>query len=205
MKALIRGVSANTSHSITEETFLRCQAFADASVGSNAPKYAKRNQFNVEKISQDIRTGKLGEEIVYQALVSQFPKLSKPDHAIYTGKQKSWAPDLSDPESGIVIGVKTQEIKSETKYGRSWVFQYRAGKAYDVDKGIFGDKDDKHYVAFVSINSEKRIGELRGIVRVSWLHEKNLFKPMKLQHLQSNKMAVYYSDLATYGKQLWQL
>lgn len=205
MKVQIHGSQANTCHALTEDVFLRCNAFAEASVGSNADRYARRNQSNIEKITQDIRTGKLGEELVYQALVKQFPKLTKPDHAIYTGKQKSWAPDLTDPDSGIVIGVKTQEIKSELAYGRSWVFQHRAGKNYDNDKGIFGDQDDKHYVAFVSINSPKRIGELRGIVKVSWLHEKELFKPMKLQHLQSNKVAVYYDDLAKFGKKLWQL
>lgn len=205
MKVIIHGSKTDTCHTLTEDTFLRCNAFAEASVGSNAAQYARRNQFNIVKITQDICTGKLGEELVYQALVKQFPNLTKPDHAIYEGRKKSWAPDLSDPDSGVVVGVKTQEIKSELAYGRSWVFQHRVGKSYDSDKGIFGEKDDKHYVAFVSINTPKRIGELRGIVKVSWLHEKDLFKPMKLQHLQNNKMAVYYEDLAKHGKKLWQL
>jgi len=205
MQVIINGIQSDTGQSITEETFNRCNTFAEESVDSNADRYARRNQFNIEKIKLDIRTGKLGEELVYNILVKQFPNLTKPDHTIYSKKDKSWAPDLSDPGSGIVIGVKSQEIKSELAYGRSWVFQYRAGKNYDSDKGIFGEKDDKHYVAFVSINSTKRIGELRGVVKVNWLHENKLFKPMKLQHLQNNKMAVYYEDLAKYGKALFQL
>ena len=205
MKVFIHGVQSDTSSTITEDTFNKCAAFAEASVGSNADRYARRNQSNIEKITQDIRTGKLGEELVYEVLSKQFPNLTKPDHAIYEKKNKSWAPDLTDPDTGKVIAVKTQELKSETAYGRSWVFQHRVGKNYDSDKGIFGEKNDNHYVAFVSVNSVKRVGDIRGIVKVSWLHEKELFKPMKLQHLQNNKKAVYYSDLAPFGKELWQL
>lgn len=188
---------------ITDEVFDKCAQFAKDSVTSSADKYARRNQFNVSKIMDDIRNGKLAEEAVYQKVVEIYPNISKPDFNIYEKKSKSWDPDLTDATVPVRIAVKSQDIQADLMYGRSWVFQYGNGK-FDCDTGIFGKKDDHHFVCFVSLNVPKRIGELRGLVKVSWLHEKDLFKPMKLKNL-SSKVAVYYEDLEKLSDQLWQL
>lgn len=190
---------------LTEEMIEKCSEFAKNSVGSSADKYARRNQFNIDKIMYDIKVGKLGEEGVYQKISQLYPDLSKPDYKIYDKKDKSWDSDLSDPIKHIKVGVKTQDIKSEVSYGRSWVFQYRAGKNYDSDTGIFKNSDTNNFVCFVSVNLPKRVGEIRGIVKVQWLHEQNLFKPMKLKNLQNNKVAVYYEDLEKQPSKLFQL
>jgi len=92
---------------ITEDLNNKCVTFAKASVNSSADKYARRQQYDVEKIVKDIRNGKLGEEGVYELLSADYPNLSKPDHNIYDKKDKSWAPDLKDP-SGIRVAVKSQ-------------------------------------------------------------------------------------------------
>lgn len=189
---------------ITEDLNNKCIAFAKASVNSSADKYARRNQYDVEKIVKDIRNGKLGEEGVYEILFEQYPNLSKPDHNIYDKANKSWAPDLKDP-SGIVVAVKSQDIESALNFGESWVFQFNEGKNYDCDTGIFKEKNDNHYVAFVALNVSKRFGTIKAIVKVQWLHDKKLFKEMKKQSLRGNKVAVYFEDLQKYENELWQL
>ena len=190
---------------ITLDNLLKCTAFAKSSVNTSSDKYASRNQFDIDKIMRDIRTGKIGEEGAYEKISSIYPELSKPDYQIYSKKDKSWSPDLIDSESGLHLAVKSQGIESALAFEDSWVFQYNDGKNYDCDKGVFKEVNDKHYVAFTSINVPKRIGEIRAIVKIQWLHDKKLFKEMKKQSLRGNKVAVYMDDLEQYGDQLWQL
>jgi len=193
------------SFAISEEMLQKCTKFAQDSVGSSADKYARRNQMNVAKIMDDIRNGKLAEEAVYQKLAEAYPKISAPDYNIYDKKNKNWDPDLKETEVPLRVAVKSQEIKSEIAFGRSWVFQFGNGGKFDCDTGIFGKGDDSHYVCFVSLNVPRRCGELRALVKVQWLHDKKLFKAMKKQILQGNKVAVYYEDLEKLPEELWQI
>ena len=188
---------------ITDYIYQKCQKFAEESVGSSVDKYARRNQFDVEKIIKDIRNGKIGEEGTHSSLLSKFPNLSTPDHQIYDKKNKSWDPDLKDA-SGIKIAVKSQDIDSAIAYGDSWVFQIGNGK-YDCDVSVFKENDANHYVAFNSLNVPKRYGTIRAIVKIQWLHDNKLFKEMKIPQLRNNKIAVYLSDLEKYSDQLWQI
>jgi hypothetical protein len=190
---------------ISPEIYEKCVQFAKASVHSSADKYARRNQFDVEKIVKDIRNGKIAEEITRAACLAKLPNLSEPDYNIYDKKNKSWDPDLKDSDSGIRIAVKSQDIQSAIHFGDSWVFQYNNGKNYDCDKEIFKLYNDKNYVSFVSLNIPKRYGIIKAIVKVNWLHDKKLFKEMKKQNLQSNKVAVYLEDLEKFSNDLFQL
>lgn len=191
---------------ISPDIYDKCIQFAKASVNTSADKYARRNQFDVEKIVKDIRNGKIAEELTHEACMKAFPQLSKPDYNIYDKKNKSWDPDLKDELTGVRIAVKSQDIDSDINFGRSWVFQFGNGGKYDCDSGIFGKGDNSnHYVSFVSLNTPKRRGVIRAIVKVSWLHDNKLFKEMKKQSLRGNKLAVYYDDLEVFKDQLWQL
>lgn len=184
--------------------YQKCEQFAQDSASTSADKYARRNQFNLEKIKKDIRNGKIGEQGTYSVISQQYPNLSLPDYNIYSKQDKSWSPDLNDP-SGIRIAVKSQDIDSAINYGESWVFQFNNGANYDCDTGVFKEKDDNHYVAFNALNVPKRFGTIRAIVKISWLHEKELFKEMKVHQLRGNKVAVYLDDLIKYEKELFQL
>lgn len=190
---------------ISPDIYTKCTSFAKSSVSSSSDKYARRNQFDVEKIIKDIRNGKLGEEGVHALLLEKFPQLTAPDHNIYDKINKSWDPDLKDEESNIRVAVKSQDFESASSFGESWVFQYRAGAKYDCDTGIFGTVDSTHYVAFVALNVPKRIGEIKAIVKVKWLHDNNLFKEMKKASLKGNKLAVYFEDLENFSDELFQL
>lgn len=190
---------------ISEDTLNKCLAFAKSSVDTSLDKYARRNQFDGEKIIKDIRNGKVGEEMVYQKISSLYPELSKPDYQIYNKKDKSWDPDLKDIQSNLRLAVKSQDIESAINFGESWVFQFGNGGKYDCDTGVFKTTDTNHYVAFVSLNVPKRQGIIKALVKVQWLHDKKLFKEMKKQSLRGNKVAVYYEDLEKYQEELFQL
>jgi len=190
---------------ITPEVFEKCTTFAKKSVSTSSDKYARRNQFDVEKIVKDIRNGKIGEEGVHSLLLNKFPKLLPPDHNIYDKNNKSWEPDLKDEASDIRIAVKSQDIESAIHFGESWVFQFGNGGKYDCDTGVFKSVDDNHYVAFVALNVPKRKGEIKAIVKVQWLHDNKLFKAMQKQNLRGNKVAVYFENLQKHEKDLWQI
>ena len=136
---------------ITNDIFEKCTEFANNSVSSSVDKYSKRNQSSVSKIIEDIRNGKIAEELVWFELSKAYPDLSKPDHIIYDKKNKSWEADLKSENAKIKFAVKSQDIKSEIAYGKSWVFQYREGAKYDCDVEIFGDSNSAYekYVCFV--------------------------------------------------------
>jgi hypothetical protein len=188
---------------ITPELLAKCLQFGKNSVGTSKDKYASRNQNNIEKIIKDIQRGKVAEQCVYDKLVLNYSNLSKPDFNIYEKKDKNWDPDLKDNDSLLKFAVKSQNKKSASMYGESYVFQI-GNRKYDCDTSIFGEIDLNHYVCFVSIDFDKNIGEIRGIVKVQWLHDNKLFKPMQLAYLKS-KVAVYYSDLEQYKNQLFQI
>lgn len=196
----------NTNFVISKDIYDKCSQFAKESVSTSSDKYARRNQFDVEKIARDIRNGKIGEEIVYQQVSSVISGLTPPDYNIYDKKNKSWDPDLKDQNSNLRLGVKSQDLESEQSFSRSWAFQFGNGGKYDCDTGIFGKNlEDSHYISFVSLNVPKKTGVIRAIVKVKWLHDKKLFKEMQKQSLRGNKVAVYYEDLEQYIDQLWQL
>jgi len=178
--------------------------FAEKSVMTSADKYAKRNQSNIDRIKAQIKEGKIGEMISYQHLSQFLPEISKPDLSIFDKSKKNWDPDLKDP-SGLRIAVKSQDIVSAINYGESWVFQFGNNGNYDCDVGVFKENDDNHYVTFNSLNVPKRIGTVKALVKIKWLHEKKLFKEMKVHQLRGNKVAVYFDDLQNYENELFQL
>ena len=197
---------------ISEETLSKCKKFGLDSVNSSIDKYADRHGFDlndssaveraINKFSKDICIGKIGEEIVYQKYIKSIPDLKSPDYNIYSVKNKSWSPDLK--ANNLSIAVKSQDIQSKIDNEESWVFQI-GSKGKDSDKEIFNSDNDNSYVALVSLNIPKRLAEIKAVVKLSWIHSNKLFEPMRIERLQSNKVAVYYEKLEKYSDQLWQL
>lgn len=190
----------NAIINIKKQWIEKAAEFAEKSIGTNIGIYAKRNQFNPEKGKADNRNGKIGEIVAHSFLLPKFPDITTPDFEVYAAKNKSWAKDLSSTKANKVFGVKSQTIESAKKYGESWVFQ-------NEDAGVHGktDKsDDGNFILFVLLDLTEKLGYVRAAVKVKWIHENGLFKPMKLAHLTSKK-AVYYDDLKKHKGQLWQI
>ena len=173
--------------------------FACDCAATNKDKYARRGQINISNIVDQIRTGKIVEEMTYQKLKNYLPNLSEPDWNIYDRKNKNWDADLSDQTTNPItkIGVKSQRANVGESVGVSWVFEFRAGKNYDVDTGVFGKeaKQPGHYIAFSSIDFPKKSGQIHAILAVSTLHELQLFEQVQIERLRDNKVAVYLKTI----------
>lgn len=203
----------NSKFILTPEILCKCEKFARDSAPSNMSALSRRGQSNPEAIIRQIKTGKSGEVCVHEVVSKDYPDLSLPDFNVYEKKDKSWSPDLQDLATGFRLGVKSQEMESALQYYESWVFQFNDGKKFDCDTEVFGNElDPNHYVTFVLVNTPKKVAQIRAIVKVQWLHNKELFQPMALQKFKStnNKLAVYYdhpeyNSLIKYPDELWQL
>lgn len=167
---------------ISSQDYQTCVKFSE---DVDTQFYETRKQLNDEKRKKDSLIGKLGEIGTFKALKDKLPNLTEPDFLIYKASEKSWDFDLK--ADGVNIHVKTQDVEQGKKYGESWVFQKQ-------DKHIFKEYSEFDYVAFVSIDLKTRECFIRSILPVSLLHEKSLFKQMKLFHL-SSKCAIYYDDI----------
>ena len=185
--------------SFDKELVLRAYDFGRQHADSSKDAYARRGQRNLNNIIEQSQTSKIVEEMNHTQLLPYFPQLSKPDWNIYLAKDKNWDPDLTDKTTDPItkIGIKSQRSEIGKTYGVSWVFEFRAGRNYDTDKGVFGEEAKKpgHYICFNSIDVLGKTGKLHAIVAVSTLHQLNLFEAMKKQNLQGNKLAVYLESL----------
>ena len=153
------------------------EAFAAECVGTNK-YYASRGQSNVEKITADITTGKLGEWAAYELLLSKFPDATKPDLEISRGGKKSHSADLV--AGGHSFSVKTQSLESVKKYGMSWL----------MEKNSL-DKFTGHYV-ILCMEIEKNCILIQNVVQFSDMLACQA-EP-RLKHLKS-KCAFYYNDM----------
>ena len=79
---------------ITEYQDKQSDLFSKYSVFSSLSEYEKRNQFNKEKIINDIYNGKKAEFLVYNYLIYKQKKLTSPDLNIYEKYKKSYDADL---------------------------------------------------------------------------------------------------------------
>lgn len=177
-------------YNFTEEEINKCKEFAEK---IDTSFYAKRNQFNNEKRKKDQLVGKLGEIISYNYLKPKINNLSYPDFNIYDKKDKSWDFDMKGDNYNI--HVKSQEVSQGIRYGESWIFQ-KGSKNKGYDKEIFDKISPNQYICFCSIDLNKNCGEIKSVVNLNFLHDKNLFKEPKLAKLaELNKVAVYCLDL----------
>lgn len=171
-----------------------CQIFANKMAKKGFSEHRKRRQFNLEKSKNDFLLGVVGEYITYNSLKNTTFNLSLPDTKIYDAYNKSWDPDLKS--SQYEFAVKTYNINSSFST-ISWTFQWsnRNGKG-GKDKWVFKDKiPDSNFVSMVVCDLDKMNGRIASLIRLSLLHQKNMFKYPILHRLKEIKRCVYWNDL----------
>ena len=114
-----------------------CHWFSKYSVFSSLSEYEKRNQFNEDKIINDIYNGKKAEFLVYNFLISKQKKLASPDLNIYERYNKSYDADLH--LKNVNIHVKSHKVNGN--FPVSWVFQKKDPLLLEVK--------NNNYLAFV--------------------------------------------------------
>ena len=104
---------------IPSEAVNRATTFADSVTAT--VNYRDSHQTAIQKIRDDHFVSKLGEEAVRFVFEQRGCKIEGPDYTIYSGKQKSWAADLTI--NALDVAVKTQRRSAAKRYGLSWTFQ----------------------------------------------------------------------------------
>jgi hypothetical protein len=170
---------------VGSDILIICEAFADAVLRSNEDEYAKRKQFNVQKIKNDIVIGKLAEWGVYMIYLQRGRLLrSCPDMSLYSKEQKSFDPDLN---WGLFnLHIKAQTAESALRYGDSWIFQskdplFGFSNEYDIVVGCRVSIDNFERGALVEIKLEKSFKNI-------------VFGETKLSKFSGNKKAIYLKD-----------
>ena len=187
---------------VKKKYFDICKKFAEESYPTHKHHYAKRNQFNKEKIIEQITIGKLSEFAVYQVLSEKYPDITPPDVNVYERNKKSFDFDMKAKD--INLHIKGQLGDSAKQYGQSWIFQWSGDGKGHCDKEIFYPVTQNQYVSFVLMN--KNVADVQAIVSLDFLHKNDLFKLPKLEYLHNTKRAVYWADLEKFSKEeLWQL
>jgi hypothetical protein len=161
---------------ITDYQEKQCDLFSKFSVFSSLEEYKKRNQFDKEKIINDIYNGKVAEFMVYNFLILKQKKVNSPDLNIYENYNKSYDADLS--LQGANIHIKSHNVNSN--FPVSWVFQKK-------DSLITKIKDDD-FLALVVMNKEINYMYLKKISEV-------IFKEPVKESLKETKLCIYENDL----------
>lgn len=161
-----------------------CECFADRVITTNLDCYKKRNQFNYEKIKQDIFVGKLAEwGVFFTYLKRRRYNINPPDMQIYSRQKKSFDPDL---RWGLYnLHIKSQTCESADRYGDSWIFQakdplFEFSNEYDIIVGCRVSISDQQS-CLVEILLEKPFSNL-------------IFGDTKLSKFSGNKKALYLKD-----------
>lgn len=174
----------------TPEQIKECEDFSNA---VDTSFYATRNQKNNEKRVFDSKIGKLGEIATFEFLNDKVKNLTRPDFKIYKPSEKSWDFDLKS--DGMNIHVKSQAKIQSQKFGESWIFQ-KGDKKRGYDKEIFDKLSENQFISFVIVDPINKQAEIKAIVSLDLLHDKDLFALPVIPYLRNmNKVAVYFKDL----------
>lgn len=161
---------------ITEYQEKQCDLFSKYSVFSSLSEYEKRNQFNKDKIINDIYNGKKAEFLVYNFLISKQKKIISPDLNIYEKYNKSYNADLYS--ENVNIHVKSHMVNNN--FPISWVFQKKDPLLLEIK--------EQNFLALVVMNKDINYMYLKKITDV------NFKEPIK-ESLRKTKLCIYESDL----------
>lgn len=172
------GMNRISLYPISSYQMNSCVEFAVSSVESSKDHYASRNQFDVDKIKNDIYLGKVAEYAVYNHYYQNFGKISKPDVKVYRGKDKSYDADLKTKKS--LVHVKSYFSKSS--YPPSWVFQ-------KSDPLVHSPKENDVIILCIVDETGKGKGYVGDATTLQ-----EYYKPLRKASLDS-KTAIYLNDL----------
>ena len=161
---------------ITDYQNKQCDLFSKYSALSSFPEYKKRNQYNKDKIINDIYIGKSAEFLVYNFLISKQKQLAPPDLTIYKKHKKSYDADLRLKD--VNIHVKSHKVNGN--FPISWVFQ--------KNDPLLLQRKDNDYLALVVMDKGVNNMYLKKIKDV-------VFKEPVKESLRKTKLCVYESDL----------
>ena len=157
--------------------------FAEKCYRTNKAEYKKRGQEDAQKIKQDIYYGKLAEWGVWLNYTDINQDCTKPDLAIYKGRNKSYGADMI-LNNAHNLHVKSQLLKQAERFGLSWMFQKNDPL---VKNPLLSD----YVVLCLTLNTNK----VRVFEPIKAIDLLNKYKKPKKKELQSTKLALYGKDI----------
>ena len=167
----------------------KVQEFAHKRINGSKALYEYRGESNISKMEEDIIIGTLGEYAVYQLLREQGLKCTKPDLKIYEKRKKSFDQDLIADR--FKVHVKSQSLKSEKRYGRSFLFQ-RSDK-------LITKPDTNDFLAITNVDLDKREVNIIGFINVPAMVKLGLIGECSVPRFRTTKVAIYVDDIEPYG------
>lgn len=177
---------------IDPQIYKFCVQFAADRIGGSEDEYRRRGEARIAKMQEDILTGALGEFAAYNYLKSKGIEVCEPDLEIYKVRDKSFSADLMAPEGKF--HVKSQGQESASRYGASWLCQKQ-------DK-LLSQPDTDDYFVFAIV--EKNVVNLKAVVTVQDIVDKELVSEPKVWKYRHSKVALYLDDILDSEIELWR-
>jgi hypothetical protein len=176
---------------ITPEQLETCKKFANKVVDTNIDMYKRRNQFDRDKIIDDIIVGKIGEFAVCNMIVTHKKlECTLPDVMIYGRGGKSFDADLSawhdKGDKSWYFHVKTMKKEAAERWGLSWSFQ--------VEDPLVTDPEafNQHYLALCELIDYTTV-DIKTVVKSSEISL--CWSDPKLNKLKGIKKVLYWETL----------
>ena len=167
----------------------KVEEFAYKRINGSKALYEYRGESNISKMEEDIMVGTLGEYAIYQLLRQQGHKCTKPDLKIYEKRKKSFDQDLIADD--FKIHVKSQSLKSEKRYGRSFLFQ-RSDK-------LLTKPDTNDFLAITNVDLVNREVNVIGFINVPVMVKLGLIGECSVPRFRTTKVAIYIDDIEPFG------
>jgi len=100
-----------------------CRLFSNSSVLTNKNKYSNRNQFNTNKLIDDIYIGKISEILIYNYLKMNGKNVTPVDFMIYNKKYKSYDADLFILNENSINFLHIKSCAENDTFPISWIFE----------------------------------------------------------------------------------
>jgi len=168
---------------VSDKDIKKCNQYAEQQYKTSKGCYARRGQLSQDKITEQIRDGKVAEIAAYRYLRKKGFQVEKPDFTIYEERKKSFGADLTD--GVLLFHVKSQSKSSGSLYGISFLFQ-------KSDKLLTAPNDNE---VVIMTTIEGNIVEILGLVLATTLKTKRLYKEPKLKRIAETKRAIYWKDV----------
>ncbi len=166
--------------------------------------YADRDgQYDEEECRLQQKYGKYGELADYHYLNGKGIGATYPDFAIYSAKDKSFAPDMSIKSNALGYKIhsksqlNTKTIEFGGLYPQSWSFQLK-------DNHIFKTFGPQDLVIFNLVTMLRRYVDIQAVISVQDLHKYNLFSLPENSYLHATKRVILYDDLVKHFTNLFQ-
>jgi len=174
-------------YKFNSRTYEKCLQFALDRQGKSKRLYKQRGESRLDKVTEDIVVGALGEIAASKYFKERGYKCSDPDFEVYEEKSKSYDADLI--VEFFDVHVKSQSTSSFKRYGASYLCQ-KSDKLYKRP-GI------RDVLCFARVDLEAKEVKIVGCVKARSLKEHGRWGEAKVPKYRHTKVALYLQDFLT--------